>query len=291
MSDDIKIKDGYVYGGWREPKNLWTNLTDSIHDDDVAKSVGMRGGTIPGTIHLSLFGPIALKVFGDQWFEKGTLSLYYTYATTDREKVRAIIALPPEEAEDVQVEAKIELIGGQTVAQGTISMGNPTELSYLKVIELKNSPPEDLRILAHLKPGLEMPSKEFLLTQKDAIKGLDWICDPLEYYKVQSPWGSPILSPTAMYGAMALGADWLDSHTIDAVPFYGATEIQLINGPVRVGVPYKVTGTIVCVGVSSKTEYFWYDSVLEDKESGKQIAKMRHLNRFMKASSPLYKEE
>jgi hypothetical protein len=30
---------------------------------------------------------------------------------------------------------------------------------------------------------------------------------------------------------------------------------------------------------------------LEDKESGKQLAKMRHLNRFMKASSPLYKEE
>lgn len=288
MVNDVKIKDGYVYGGWREPRNLWTNLKNSIHDDDVAKSVGMRGGTIPGTIHLSLFGPIALKVFGDQWFEKGALSLYYTYATTDREKVRAIIALPPKGVEDTQVEAKIELIDGPIVAQGTISIGNPSELSYLQELELKNSPPDALKILHHLYPGREMPSKEFQISKENAIKGLERICDPLEYYKSKSPWGPPILSPTAMYDAMALGADWLDSHTIDAVPFYGATEIKFINGPVKVGIPYKVSGTIVCVGVSSKTEYFWYDSTLEDKETGEQISKMRHLNRFMKASSSLY---
>ncbi|MFW9948980.1 MAG: hypothetical protein ACFFKA_02495 [Candidatus Thorarchaeota archaeon] len=290
MSYDIEVKDGYIYGEWREPKNLWTNLTDSIHDDSIAKSVGMRGGTIPGTIHLSLFGPVALEIFGNRWFEKSTLSLYYTYATTDRERVRAIMALPPEGVEDTQVEAKIELIDGHIVAQGTISIGNPAQLSYLQAIDLKNSPQNELRILSHLKPGLEMPSKEFLISHKDAIKGLDWICDPLDYYKSKSPWGPPILSPTAMYGAMALGADWLDSHNIDAVPFYGATEIKNINGPVKVGVLYKVSGTIVCVGVSSKTEFFWYDSVLEDKESGQQIAKMRHLNRFMKASSALYQE-
>ncbi len=136
-----------------------------------------------------------------------------------------------------------------------------------------------------------MPSKDILIKREDAIKGLEWICDPLEYYKSKSPWGPPILSPTAIYGAMALGAGWLDSHTIDAVPFYGATEIKFINGPVKVEGSYKVTGKIVCVGVSSKTEYFWYDSILEDKKTNKQVAKMRHLNRFMKASSPLYKEE
>ena len=53
LLDEIEIKDGKMYGGWRAPENLYRALKTSIHDDDVAKKVGMRGGTIPGTIHLS----------------------------------------------------------------------------------------------------------------------------------------------------------------------------------------------------------------------------------------------
>ena len=49
MADDIEIKDGKLYGGWRAPTNLLRASTDSIHDDGVAQTVGMRGGTIQGT--------------------------------------------------------------------------------------------------------------------------------------------------------------------------------------------------------------------------------------------------
>ena len=55
-----------------------------------------------------------------------------------------------------------------------------------------------------------------------------------------------------------------------------------------VGVPYKTTGKIACVGASRKTEYFWLDSILTEKEGGKVVSSMRHMNRFMKAGSPLY---
>ena len=288
MSDDITIKNGYLYGGWREPRNLWRDLKTSIHDDSVAHKVGMRGGTIPGTIHLSLFPPLTLKIFGDRWFEKGSLSLYYTFATTDREKVRAIIAQPPEGVSDVQVEAKIEMPDGKIVAKGTVSVGNPKELSYLQSLDLKNSKPEELRILSNFKPGYEFKSRDLLITQEAVDNGLESITDPLDYYKGNSPWGSSILSPTAMNRVMALGAELTSTAALGAVAFYGATEIQNINGPVKVGVPYMVNGKIVCVGASPKTEYFWYDSILEEKETGRQIAKMRHMNRYMKASSPLY---
>ena len=46
MVDDIEIKDRKVIGGWRAPESLIRESTTSIHDDDVAKNVGMRGGTI-----------------------------------------------------------------------------------------------------------------------------------------------------------------------------------------------------------------------------------------------------
>jgi hypothetical protein len=289
--DDITIKEGFMYGGWRAPKNLWRGLKTSIHDDGVAKKVGMRGGTIPGTIHLSLFAPVALKMFGDRWFEKGSVSLYYTFATIDREEVRAVVKMPPEGVQDVQVEARVEMRDGRVVATGTVAVGEPKELSYLQALELKNSKPEDLRILSGFKVGDDLKSREVLVSQEAADKGLEAITDHLDYYKGKSPWGNSILSPTAMFGVMSQGAYSLDAARTKAVPFYGATEIKNIAGPAMIGIPYEATGKIACVGVSRKTEYFWIDCVLEEKETGKKIASMRHMNRFMKAGSPLYENQ
>ncbi len=286
--DDITIQESWMYGGWRAPKNLWRGLTTSIHDDGVAKKVGMRGGTIPGTIHLSLFAPIALKMFGNKWFETGSLSLYYTFATIDLEEVRAIVKMPPEGVQDVQVEARAEMRDGKVIATGTLALGEPAELSYLQALELKNSPSEDIRILADYKPGEGIPPREVIFTQEEAIKGLGAITDHLDYYKGNSPWGKAILSPTALFSLMALGYNQLGTGASKAVPFYGATEIKNIAGPTMVDVPYKVTGKIASVGASRKTEYFWVDATLEEKETGKKVASMRHMNRFMKAGSPLY---
>ncbi len=289
MSDDIIIKEGHIYGGWREPENIWRNLKTSIHDDGTARKVGMRGGTIPGTIHLSLFAPVMLKIFGDHWFETGSVSMYYTFATTDREKVRAVVTQPPKGVDDVQVEARVEMPDGKIVAKGTVSIGNPKEPSYLQTLDLKSSDPEELRILSGFKPGYKFEPREVSTSQEEVEKGLVAITDHLEYYKGNSPWGCGILSPTAISRLMALGYQLTATKTLSAVAFYGATEVQHVNGPVKVGVPYIVSGEMICVAISSKTEYFWYDAILEEKESGKIVAKMRHMNRFMKASSPLYK--
>ena len=105
-----------MYGGWRAPKNLWRRMTTSIHDDATAKKVGMRGGTIPGTIHLSLFPPLMLEMFGKGWFEKGSLSLYYTFATTDLEEVRAVVKKHSEHSKDIKMYARVEIRDGKGVA-------------------------------------------------------------------------------------------------------------------------------------------------------------------------------
>jgi hypothetical protein len=301
MVNDIVIKDGKLFGGWRAPENVYKASTTSIHDDETAKSVGMRGGTIQGTIHLSMFAPIAQKLFGDRWFEKGTVSMYYTFATTDREEVRAIIELPPDTTEDMlpvstkdtQVNAWAEMKSGQQIMTGTVSIGSPKEPSYLQAVELKNSPHEELRILARHKVGDELPSREIFLTQEAANDGLRRILDQLDFYKEdsKSPWGKAIFYPTALFESMGMGFESTSTSEYNAVPFYGATELRNINGPALIGVPYIAKGKFVCIGASRKTEYLWLDSTLEEKETGKIIASMRHLDRFMKAGSPLYKEE
>jgi hypothetical protein len=75
------------------------------------------------------------------------------------------------------------------------------------------------------------------------------------------------------------------------VPFFGATEVKYINGPILVDVPYIAKGKIACAGVSRKTEYYWLDATLEEKETGKLVASMRHMNRYMKAGSPVYENQ
>ncbi|MFX1363946.1 MAG: hypothetical protein ACFFCE_13795 [Promethearchaeota archaeon] len=301
MVDDIEIKDGKVIGGWRAPENLIREATTSIHDDDVAQSVGMRGGTIQGTIHLSMFAPLGLKIFGNRWFEQGTVSMYYTFATIDKEEVRAIIELPPGTTEDmlplamndIQVKAWAEMKSGQQIMTGTVSIGSPKEPSYLQGLELKNSNPEEFRILAGLRVGDELPSREILLTQEEANIGLKRIKDQLDYYKdkEKSPWENTIFYPTVLFEAMALGYEKTSTEDFNAVPFFGATELRYINGPALIGVPYIAKGKYTCIGVSKKTEYFWLDSTLEEKETGKLIASMRHLDRFMKAGSPHYENK
>lgn len=287
MADDMMVKDGKLYGGWRQPVNIWQGAPGSIHTDSVARTVGMRGGTIPGTVHLNLFGPLFVELWGKQWWEKGSISLYYTYATTHKEDVRAIIQVPPKGARDVQVEATIETPDGHIVARGTVAVGQPKEIPYISTIPLENAKPEELRILADLKPGMEIPPNDNVIVTQDSMdKALETNTDPLDWYRGKSPWGGSLLSPTSEY--QPLNAGFPQGAVKQAVGFFGGTEIRHVNGPIKVGVPYRRTGKIICVGASNKTEFAWVDSQLHDKATGKLVAEMRHMTRWMKAGSPAW---
>ena len=284
MTDDITIEEGRMYGGWRRAVNAALHSKGSIHEDAMAQKLGMRGGAVVGIVHLNLFPPLVLKTFGQRWFEQGSLSIYYTYALLDGEQVRGAMALPPEGAKDVQVEAWAETPEGQTVGKGTASVGDSGEVSYLQSLELESSAPEELRILAGLRAGDELQSRDVVVTQETVDSALETITDTLDWYKGDSPWGGAIVPPSVIYGAMQVAP----AEAPEAVGFFGATELRNVNGPVKVGVPYRTSGKLVCVGASSKTEFYWFDSCLEEKDSGKRVAEMRHMTRLMKASSPLY---
>ena len=285
MTDDITIQEGHVYGGWRRAVNAGLK-SDNIHSDDVAKKAGFRGGAVVGVVHLNLFPPLLLKTFGRRWFEQGSLSIYYTYALVDGEQVRGVMAQPPEGVKDAQVEAWAETPEGQPVGKGTASVGEPGEISYLQSLELKNAEPAELRILAGVKAGDELPSRDVLITQDTVNRTLGTITDSLNWYRSDSPWGGAIVPPSVMSSAMVLNLDPIPK----AVQFYGATELRNVNGPIKVGLPYRATGKVKCVDAGGKTELYWLDSFLDDMD-GKRIAEMRLMYRYMKSSSRLYNPE
>jgi len=246
----------------------------------------MRGGVVAGTIHLDLFPPILVETFGQRWFEQGTISLYFTYALLHGEELRVVMQAGPKGAKDVQVETQLESRDGHTVARGTVSVGSPNEKPYLQTLELQSSPREELRILKELESGWETPLKDVSETGTALEKSLANCEDLLDWYSGKSPWGSAILPPSHTTRLMQVGIPF----ETKGVGFYGANELRYLDGPVKVDVPYQTKGKIIAVGVTSKTEYYWFESELYEKASNKLVAAMRHMTRFMKAGSPLYPE-
>ena len=287
---DITMVNGIIRGPLRSSVNRSRNEKGSIHDDATATKLGFRGGTVAGSIHMELFPPLLLRAFGNRWFEQGTLSTYFLNATTDREPVRAFMVEPTAGVADAQVDVWIEREDGMRVAEGSAAAGNPGEPTALLRRPLDRFEPGELRILHGIGPGTKFEPVDVRLDLRPQVDRMEVITEPLEWYIGDSPWGGPIAMPTSMVQMLyAKSLATLRGQMGGAVGLFGAIELRNIAGPVRVDTPYTVTGQVIAVGQSPKTEYMWFETGMDD-ESGKRIAEMRMLLRFMKASSSRYQE-
>jgi hypothetical protein len=296
----IRELDGYLAGPVRTPRNrastAWRaqageesgpvrDPRHNIHDDVTAQKLGFRGGTIAGSIHLDQFPPVTMAAFGQGWFSGGSISLAFKNATIDAEPVVAMVRLP--EGPTTQVEARMEREDGMLVAEGTAGFGG-AEPTYLDAIDLRASPPEELRLLAGVEAGRPISARTFSVDPAQQRTRIEQsaLTEPLDWYVGPSPWGPPIVNPSAIVQLLRNGDDF-GPHIKDAVGLFSAIELRFRDGPVRCDTTYHVSGEIVAVGASPKTEYVWYDSRATGAD-GRVAVSMRMQLRWMKASSPLY---
>ena len=285
----ITVADGVITGPLRRSVNNSREAKGSIHDDATASRLGFRGGTVAGSIHNELFPPLLLEAFGQRWFERGTLSMYYLNATTDREAVRAFLKQPPAAA-DAQVDAWVLREDGLQVAQGTASVGNPGVPTALLARPLDRFEPGELRLLKEVHAGQRFEPVQVSVSMEQQQERMKVTTEPLEWFAGDSPWGGPIVMLAPMVQMLyARSVASLRGGIGQAVGLFGAIELRNINGPVMVGAEYTCTGEVVAIGQSPKTEYMWFETGLDDA-SGRRVAEMRMLLRWMKASSPLYPE-
>jgi len=283
--------DDTITGPVRSPRNLAANIVGSIHDDATATSLGFRGGTVAGSIHMDQFPPLLLEAFGERWFETGSLSLYFRHATTDGEPVRAFLEHPEHGGPDAQVRAWAVTQEDTLVADGTASVGNPAAASALYSRDLRPAEPGELRILRAMKPGEVLGDYPRLTVnaerQYSAIRQ-GAMTEPLDWYTSASPWGGPVASPSAVVGLLYTrlldGAkEAMGAH----VGLFGAIEIRFRRGPVFLDRSYRVTGEVAALSQTPKTEVLWFDSRALD-DGGRVVAQMRMMLRQMKQSSPRY---
>jgi hypothetical protein len=272
-----------LFGGLKAEDIKFPSQTH-IHDDETAQSLGFRGATIAGSIHMDQFPPVLVEVFGSTWLETGSLSLSFKNATLEGEEVVAMVATPPRTS-DVQVDALTERADGMLVALGTASVGQPDELTCLHSVDLRPSDPGRLRILHNLEPGTIFHHTGTIESSVPSWMG-PGLSGNLDWYRGPSPWGGPIANPSAIVQLLRNRLPFTP-HVEDAVGLFGAIEIRHEAGPVFRDTKYEVTGEIAAVGESPKTEYAWFDSRASDRD-GRVVATMRMQLRWMKMSSPLY---
>lgn len=285
----MNSNNNVISGPVRHGRNLSIDAEGSIHDDATAQKIGFRGGTVAGDVHLDQFAPLLLEAFGPTWFETGSLSLYFTHATTDGEPVVAFLERPTA-GDHVQVKAWMETPEGVGVCQGTAGVGSPLEPSALYARDLRPMKPSALRILAGVVVGEALDGG--VLAPRGAEQAIrlqqGLVSEPLDWYAHTTPWGGPIASPLTTAQLL----HWepvqaLARRLPPSVGMFGAVEIRYVNGPVLLDERYAVTGVVVAVSDSPKTEVLWYDTVAR-AAGGEVVATCRMMTRFVKASSPLY---
>lgn len=262
----------------------------SIHDQATAQRLGFRGGTVAGSHHMNLFPPLALEVFGERWFERGSLSLFFRNATLDREPVRGF-ARRSESDGPAQVDCWVRRDDGMLVAEGTMAAGDTGEPTHLQKISLDEIDPSGCRILSDIHVGDEIPETGMMVSSADLEKRLASAAEVLDWNVASSRWGERVLVPDSTVGLLYQPCVATIRQKVKrSVGLFGAIELRAINGPALVDTPYTVHGKVLAVGKSPKTEFFWYETYADAKDGGR-VCEMRMLLRFMKASSPLWSEK
>ena len=278
---------GWLVSEYRSPKNQHQELDNSIHNDDVAKPLGFRGGTVAGIIHHEQFAPIMLEVFGRRWFEHGSLSLYYTWATTDSEAVRIWIEKPKGDAQE-QLQVWMEHENGNKVLEGTVSVGEVDPATSALAAKLKaHKTGGENRILASMPVGQPFTQRRRISAKEQAGRRTV-ITEDLDWYWDNSPWGGAILTPVTMFSLLDSAEPLAASLPPNVVGLYGAIEVRVHGGPLFVDKDYDVTACALAIGETPKTEVLWRDAQLVDPDTGTEIASMLMQNRWMKGSSPLW---
>jgi hypothetical protein len=277
------------------------NLSDSsIHDPNEAKKLGFRGAAVGGNVHLDLFAPPLVDAYGQAWFEKGALSLYFLNVIVSGEPVQAIVERPSPAGAQTRIYGRRADDHKFIFCEGTASLGDHTR-SELSTRDLKTCEESGLRLLKGVKPGQALGRAQLSASKASQDLQIERgsLAAPLDWYRDKSPWGGPIASinnTATMMFRLLVGDEGGHHHDrisphigLDTLAMFGAFEVAYESGPVFLDRPYTVEGVVVGVGDSPKTEYLWWDAVAKD-ETGRVIARMRHLLRFLKATSALYPE-
>ncbi|HEX3405924.1 MAG TPA: hypothetical protein VHS81_01705 [Caulobacteraceae bacterium] len=271
-----------LVGPMRIPRNTASQSRGSIHDDATASKLGFKGGTVAGSLHMDQFAPLALQLYGEDWWKLGNMSFYFRQATVDQEAVRAFVH-PGEPHARLWMENE----AGALIAEGTGSCKGSDEATAVENLMKSQTiaEPGGLKILANVKVGDEVTGLEVTVSREAVERRMETITEHLAEYD-----GENGILPPSMMVHLFRGSAQEKLYKTDggAVGLFGAIELQSMGAPTRCETPYLVRAKVLALSESPKTENVWYRAWAADPATGEDVCSMLMYLRYMKASSKHY---
>ena len=205
------------------------------------------------------------------------MSLHFTQATVDREEVKAVM-------EATRPRSRLTMFNreGVQVCIGTASDATRDPESEMTRRMAAQAPAETLRILAGYKVGDVNTDIPMRIEREALDKALGRITERLPLYD------EGVLPPSHLVRLAHISRPTVLAKVNQSVGLFGALEIRIADGPLRTDHDYVGRTTMLKLTESPKTENAWYDVDIADAKTGKDVATVTFMIRFMKASSPLW---
>jgi hypothetical protein len=254
----------------------------SVHDPKTAASLGLVGAPIEAPTHFSQFDPLAVLVWGSDWFAHGCISSHFRTMVVEGEQVQA--TLTTSGSGPAPIEAHKE--DGTPVLIGTASLGPDYGDTELEVRRAGLTQPGELFIIDQLQVGMKLggetvsmsfterngPLYPFSLAEK-----LARITEAHPWYTPEgaksSPWGRPII-PMEMISVLAHKSEAEWPLRGPALTLFLDLEVRLLRGPVLVDHEYRVDREVVGLSESRRTESYWTRTTLTDAGTGQPVAQI-----------------
>jgi hypothetical protein len=277
--------DGWLQGPWRRPTNNSRHEAGTIHDDQTARNLGFRSGTVAGSIHMEQFLPLLLQAFGPAWQRTGNLSLWFREPSIDGEPVQATLR----DDGSAQRAVRMQRADGTEVLSGTASAGldDRGALRQRLAAMRPGAPP---RLLAALRNGFSARGLPTRVPQADVDRRWPIITEALPEFTRPDPQGRCLAPLSAAVHAMRVFEAALPIETSGFVGLFGGIEWQWLNGPLWNDQACEVSGHVLAITDSPRSEMLWTETVLYDAATGLAIARMLMLSRLLKESSPLWQD-
>lgn len=274
----------------------------SVHDDEMAASLGLAGAPIEGPTHFSQFEPLLASMWGQRWFAEGCISAHFLNMVVEGEEVQASVTSPGPNAPIVRIDAiKTD---GTPVLTGTASVGEqPQTALSARLAKHQANPPAELHVLDQISVGQVGLEADVVPVEFDYHYGdlypftladkLESITELVSWFTPEdgasSPWGAAVVPMEMLSVLTGSGSGKSGFKTRQpSVGLFVDLEVKTLGTPVLVGKQYRVERTVVAMGESRRTESYWVSSDLIDIETDQAVANVLLHSGVFKDSYPHY---
>jgi hypothetical protein len=263
--------DGTLIGAWKTPVNIAADAEGSIHNDETAKQLGLKGGWIAGSIHMEQFAPLLLQRFGAYWLEAGAMSVHFRNATLSGQPVRAFVGMIDPDTGFAGLTMKDE--AGRIVCEGVAFTGEPVAVTPIRQRLAEHLGAARGPLLSAVEIGRTVRDIPSMVAELRLAQDLPGNTAPIEAY------ASGALPANLAIDALRAVEPHLVELPSGCIGLYGSIELQILNGPIQAGISYTCNGEVLCLGQTPRTETVWYSSEL--LREGSPVARLLMMSRVM----------